>query len=569
MSFEIHPGEIVALAGASGAGKTTLLNAVMGFLVPTAGQVLGGGEQIGRLPHWRDHIAYVGQEPGLLSGTVADNVRLGFPHATHAAVVDALRRAGAGELPPDQVIGDDAEGVSAGERRRIAVARALLRVTLGRAKLLVLDEPTAGLDADTEAGLMHSLRELGVAALVVTHRPAVLAEADRVIHIGDPTSPSKVPESAPTLAEPDEALENAAPRQARGTLEPARGTLAPARGRVTPNPGTRAEPQQTLAEPDEAPLLKRLFAAVPGARWRLALAMILAFCATGASVALMAVSGWLLSFAATLPPVLYLEAGAVGVRFFGISRGAFRYVERLVGHDVALRLQSALRLETYSRLARTTLLGRRRGDLLSRVIADVEAIQDLVVRVWIPFASSAAVLLVTAAGIAFFSPGSAGVLLATSLVAALVVPWLSRTASARADAIALPLRGQLADAARELSRTATDLVAYGAAEDRLAGFAGIDEQLRAASAKSAWIRGIGSAAQVIAAGCAVIGALIIAGNQVHAGTLAPVFLAVAVLTPLALHEALSTLILSAQTSTRARAALNRVSEVLDAAPART
>jgi len=580
VSFEIHPGEIVALAGASGAGKTTLLNAVMGFLVPTAGQVLGGGEQIGRLPHWRDHIAYVGQEPGLLSGTVADNVRLGFPHATHAAVVDALRRAGAGELPPDQVIGDDAEGVSAGERRRIAVARALLRVTLGRAKLLVLDEPTAGLDADTEAGLLHSLRELGVAALVVTHRPAVLAEADRVIHIGDPTSPSKVPESAPTLAEPDEALENAAPRQARGTLEPARGTLepargtlepargtlAPARGRVTPNPGTRAEPQQTLAEPDEAPLLKRLFAAVPGARWRLALAMILAFCATGASVALMAVSGWLLSFAATLPPVLYLEAGAVGVRFFGISRGAFRYVERLVGHDVALRLQSALRLETYSRLARTTLLGRRRGDLLSRVIADVEAIQDLVVRVWIPFASSAAVLLVTAAGIAFFSPGSAGVLLATSLVAALVVPWLSRTASARADAIALPLRGQLADAARELSRTATDLVAYGAAEDRLAGFAGIDEQLRAASAKSAWIRGIGSAAQVIAAGCAVIGALIIAGNQVHAGTLAPVFLAVAVLTPLALHEALSTLILSAQTSTRARAALNRVSEVLDAAP---
>ena len=564
VSFEIHPGEIVALVGESGAGKTTLLNAVMGFLVPTAGQVLGGGEQIGRLPHWRDHIAYVGQEPGLLSGTVADNVRLGFPHATHAAVVDALRRAGAGQRPPHQEIGDDAEGVSAGERRRIAVARALLRVTLGRAKLLVLDEPTAGLDADTEAGLLHSLRELGVAALVVTHRPAVLAEADRVIHIGDPTSPSKVPETAPTLAEPDEALENGAPRQARGTLEPARGTLEPARGRVAPNPGRGLSPNKrwlSLTKPRSSGCSRPF-----RARWRLALAMILAFCATGASVALMAISGWLLSFAATLPPVLYLEAGAVGVRFFGISRGAFRYVERLVGHDVALRLQSALRLETYSRLARTTLLGRRRGDLLSRVIADVEAIQDLVVRVWIPFASSAAVLLVTAAGIAFFSPGSAGVLLATSLVAALVVPWLSRTASARADAIALPLRGQLADAARELSRTATDLVAYGAAEDRLAGFAGIDEQLRAASAKSAWIRGIGSAAQVIAAGCAVIGALIIAGNQVHAGTLAPVFLAVAVLTPLALHEALSTLILSAQTSTRARAALNRVSEVLDAAP---
>lgn len=312
--------------------------------------------------------------------------------------------------------------------------------------------------------------------------------------------------------------------------------------------------------------MKRLFDAVPGSRARLALAIFLAFCATAASVALMAVAAWLLSRAAEHPPVLYLEAAAVGVRFFGISRGAFRYVERLVGHDVALRLQSALRLETYSRLARTTLLGRRRGDLLTRVIADVEAIQDLVVRVWIPFAAASAVLVATVVAIAFFSPGSALVLLATSVVAALLVPWISRTASARADAIALPLRGELADSARELSRTATDLVAYGAAAARLDHFTAIDEQLRQAAAKSAWIRGVGTAAQVLAAGTAVVGALVIAGSQVQAGTLAPVMLAVAVLTPLALHEALSTLILSAQTRTRARAALRRVAEVLDAEP---
>jgi thiol reductant ABC exporter CydC subunit len=313
-------------------------------------------------------------------------------------------------------------------------------------------------------------------------------------------------------------------------------------------------------------LLSRLFDAVPGARTRLVLSVLLAFCATAASVALMAVSAWLLSRAAEHPPVLYLEAAAVGVRFFGISRGGFRYLERLVGHDVALRLQSALRLETYARLARTTLLGRRRGDLLARVIADVESIQDLVVRVWIPFASSALVLLLTVVGIAFFSLGSALVLLATSVVAAAVVPWISRTASARADAIALPLRGELADSARELTRTAADLVAYGAAGARLDAFAAIDEKLRQAAARSAWIRGVGTAAQVLAAGAAVIGALVIGGNQVHEGSLAPVMLAVAVLTPLALHEALSTLIASAQTRTRARAALQRVSEVLDAEP---
>ena len=109
-------------------------------------------------------------------------------------------------------------------------------------------------------------------------------------------------------------------------------------------------------------------------------------------------------------------------------------------------------------------------------------------------------------------------------------------------------------------------MAYGAAGSRLDDFAAIDERLRQAAAKSAWIRGIGTAAQVLAAGAAVIGALVIAGGQVQAGTLAPVMLAVAVLTPLALHEALSTLILSAQTRTRARAALQRVTEVLDAEP---
>lgn len=564
VSFDVRPGEVVALAGPSGAGKTTLLNAVMGFLVPTGGDLSSGGEPLGRLAHWREHVAYVGQEPGLLSGTVADNVRLGFPHASDAAVADALRRAGAADLPVDQPVGDDAEGVSAGERRRIAVARALLRVTLGRAKLLVLDEPTAGLDADTEAGLLHTLRGLGVAALVVSHRPAVLAEADRVVRI-EPVAPT------------DGAGAPVGSAAAVSTLRQPPGGDAPAVEVVNPaDRPDRTDVPQALGEPtdttpgtpgtDRGPLLRRLMDAVPRSRAQLLGSGLLAFCATAASVALMAVSAWLLSRAAEHPPVLYLEAAAVGVRFFGISRGAFRYTERLASHDVALKLQSALRLETYAKLARTTLLGTRRGDLLSRVIADVEAIQDLVVRVWIPFSSSAAVLLVTAVAIAFFSPGSALVLLVTSVLAAAVVPWLARVASARADAIAIPLRGELADSARELSRTATDLVAYDAAGDRLDHFVAIDEELRAAAARSAWVRGIGSAAQVVAAGLAVIGALVIGGNQVAGHTMAPVMLAVAVLTPLALHEALSTLIASAQTRTRARAALRRVEEVLDAAP---
>lgn len=175
VSFTVAPGEFVVLTGPSGGGKTTVLNALLGFLEPTAGTVV--------VPP-RHRIASVGQNPGMISGTIADNVRLGYPDADDALVVDALARAGGRELDPSRPVGDDGEGLSAGERRRVATARALVRIDPGGADLLLLDEPTAGLDADAEATLLRGLRGLGVAAVVVSHRAAVIAEADRVVAIG-------------------------------------------------------------------------------------------------------------------------------------------------------------------------------------------------------------------------------------------------------------------------------------------------------------------------------------------------------------------------------------------------
>ncbi|MDR1432165.1 MAG: thiol reductant ABC exporter subunit CydD, partial [Propionibacteriaceae bacterium] len=170
-NLDIADGEIVALVGASGSGKTTVLNSVMGFLDPSLGTITSAGHRVGADASWRERLAFVGQNPGMIAGTVADNVRLGFPKATDSAVRAALDEAGAPELALDHAVGVDGEGVSAGEKRRIATARALLRVILGRARLMLLDEPTAGLDADAEAVLLGTLRRLGVAALVITHRP--------------------------------------------------------------------------------------------------------------------------------------------------------------------------------------------------------------------------------------------------------------------------------------------------------------------------------------------------------------------------------------------------------------
>lgn len=182
LSLRVEPGEVVAMSGHSGGGKSTALAMAMGFLAPTSGRVTVGGTPLTDidLASWHQQLAWVGQEPGLLNGTVGDNVALGHPSATPDDVGAALVEAGA-DFGPEKHVGDDGEGLSAGERRRVALARALVRIRLGGARLLVLDEPTAGLDAATEAHVIEAVRATGTGALIVSHRPAVLAAADRVV----------------------------------------------------------------------------------------------------------------------------------------------------------------------------------------------------------------------------------------------------------------------------------------------------------------------------------------------------------------------------------------------------
>ncbi len=184
-SFTLARGEVVALSGPSGGGKSTLLSALLGFLTPTGGSVTIDGVSAAEAPgrEWRRRFAYVPQTPGLIAGTVADNVRLADPDATDEQVRDVLAAAGASDLELSHPVGDEAEGVSAGERRRVGIARALLRIRRG-ADVLILDEPTAGLDADAEAVVVESVRASGASAIVVSHRPAVLAAADRVVQVG-------------------------------------------------------------------------------------------------------------------------------------------------------------------------------------------------------------------------------------------------------------------------------------------------------------------------------------------------------------------------------------------------
>ena len=188
-SLVVRPGEVVAIAGPSGAGKSTLLTVIQGLLEPSTGRVLvtaGDGTSIDvrqlDADAWRGCLAWVPQAPYLFAGTVAENVRLGAPDAGDADVAAALAAVGLSDVAASLLLGERGRGLSSGQRRRLGVARALLR----RAPILLVDEPTAGLDEVAEAAVLAAIRaqaDRGAAVLLVAHRPGAAAGADRVVEV--------------------------------------------------------------------------------------------------------------------------------------------------------------------------------------------------------------------------------------------------------------------------------------------------------------------------------------------------------------------------------------------------
>jgi thiol reductant ABC exporter CydD subunit len=187
VSLTVSAGETLALVGPSGCGKSTLLGVLLGLLSPDAGSIRVGEVELSELDPdaWRSRLTWVPQRPHLFHASVAENVRVGRRGASEEEVWDALVDAGLADvvagLPAglETILGDRGAGLSAGERQRLALARAFLR----DAPLLLLDEPTASLDGHTEREVVRSIRRLahGRTVVLVAHRPALVAMADRVL----------------------------------------------------------------------------------------------------------------------------------------------------------------------------------------------------------------------------------------------------------------------------------------------------------------------------------------------------------------------------------------------------
>ncbi|MGW0553384.1 thiol reductant ABC exporter subunit CydD [Streptomyces sp. NPDC002926] len=561
VSLVVEPGETVALVGPSGVGKTTLLSVLLGFVEPAEGRVLVSGTDLASLDmdRWREQIAWVPQRPYLFAGTVAENVRLARPGADDAAVRAALRDANAFDfvagLPQgaDTLLGEDGAGLSAGQRQRLALARAFL----ADRPLLLLDEPTAALDGETEAGIVDAVRRLaeGRTVLLVVHRPALLAVADRVVTL------SRRPSLVPGPARPEVG--------AYARAQPSASARAPEAVRSEMD---TSEPAQTVdvARPAQSVRARSPLARVRSAagelRGRLGLSLLLGSLAVGSAVGLMAVSGWLISRASEQPPVLYLMVAVTATRAFGLGRPVFRYAERLVSHDAVLRMLAEMRVAVYrglERIAPAGLRQTRRGDLLSRLVADVDALQDY----WLRWLLPAGVAVVAGAGAVGFTawllPEAGAVLAVGLLLAGVAVPLISGAVARRAERQLAPARGALAIHIVDLLRGTAELTVAGALKGRGARAREADRQLTRIASRGAAATALGGGLSALVCGLTVVCAAFAGVQAVRDGRLDGVSLAVVVLTPLAAFEAVTGLPSAVQYRQRVRRSAERVYEVLD------
>ncbi len=415
VDLDVPPASLVAVYGPTGVGKSTLIDACRGRVLDRGGAITVGGIDVRDLDpgSWADRLAVIGQRLTPLAPYVIDDVR-GGTDAPDELIETALDDVGLGGLLDRRT-----DALSGGQLRRVQVARALVAVRAGRAHFVLADEPTAHLDADSAHRVWNALASLaidhGAGVLVATHDDRCRRVADRVVELGSP-SPVPVEVLATPRNRSDEALLTlVAP--VSGTDDGAAGPpeLRDRRVRSTDAPGRRELWQATRRTMDMARPARRRFVG----------ATVLGAAAEACTLGLAAVAAWLIVKASEQPDLAELSVAILGVRAFGIGKGVFRYAERLATHDSGLRALSEIRTAVVDRLAEIApagIPGWERGDVVQRVVGDVDRLLDLFVRALGPILAVAITAITAAIVTLLLDPAAGLVLVAAIVVVGLVVP---------------------------------------------------------------------------------------------------------------------------------------------------
>ena len=487
----LERGRSYMLVGESGAGKTTISNVLMQLLTPTKGQVTVDGYDLQTLDSqwYHEQIAYLSQTPYIMSGTLRENLQFGLP-ATDETLWQVLEQVQLADfvatLPKglDTLIGEGGYGLSGGQRQRLALGRTLLRP----AQILILDEVTAHLDVETEHLIMQVLHQYGQDKIVlyVGHRVQTmkyvdilfvmqegrLVEAgsyrDLIVQNGYFTSLVNTYSNPVMRKVVEETLKSESPNPALGADYSSGDTsydivqqveieaLHNTHASNVKEHNTMGNTQQNIRRG-----LWSLWKLLSGHKALLVGSVVFAMATVLMNIGLLTTSTWLITKASEHPLLVVLSLAIVGVRFFGISRAICRYGERYVSHSMAFQGLYELRIAFFKRLEPLVpriFQSMKMGDLLGRIMADIETLQFFYLRTLVP---SLSFLVVTVLGCIIgyqLHPIVAMVIALYSILVGVVLPMIITYVLRQVPPMRLHTRGRMKEELIESIHGVVDII---------------------------------------------------------------------------------------------------------------
>ena len=485
ISLEAKRNSPIMLVGESGAGKSTIAHIIGGFLTAPKGSVTIDGFDLCDIDieWWRQQITYVSQHPHIMKGTLRDVLSFGMNVSDEEIIeackevqlLDVINRQQDGL---DTVIGEGGLGLSGGERQRVALVRAFLR----KGQVLILDEVTAHLDVKTEAIISSAIKRLmdNKIVIIIGHRLQTMHWAStlyvlkhgRIIQQGSYATLLAVDGYfkdlvTSGLGEFSSTIEEQLKTEKSFSLEHREEIDNLIR---VDNQDAYVLGKDTIQTPEVSTSKtgiqgwKLLFTVLSPAKWSLVLALIFTFLTVFMNVGLLTVSAWLLASAALQPGLTYLSLAIVGVRFFGVSRAVCRYFERYTSHRMAFQGLYGLRVWFYAHLeplAPAILKRFGSGDMLGRIMGDIEVLQFFYLRTLIPPAAAITLTILVAYGVSTIDNSLVAPIVLAAFILGLVLPLVVYAHNKQSLTAIGPQQGEYKSLLSDTMDSLEDVISYG------------------------------------------------------------------------------------------------------------